>query len=277
MNSGAAYVFTRSGSAWTQQAYLKASNTETNDAFGYAVALDGDTLVVGALGEDSNETGTSGLGGNNTALNSGAAYVFTRSGSAWTQQAYVKASNTEANDEFGRSLALSGDTLVVGAYQEDGAATGVNGTQSNGAADSGAVYVFTRSGSAWTQQAYLKASNTEANNYFGWSVALSGDRLVVGAYPEESNATGVDGDQTNNSAGNSGAAYVFTRNGGVWSQQSYVKASNTELGDSFGYVVAVSGGTVAVGAMAEDSNATGVNGNQADNNTSNSGAVYVFQ
>jgi hypothetical protein len=99
----------------------------------------------------------------------------------------------------------------------------------------------------------------------------------VGAYLEDSNATGVNGNQADNSASASGAAYVFMRNGSVWTQQAYLKASNVEIGDSFANIVAVSGGTVVVGAYGEDSNATGVNGNQADNSAGQSGAIYIFE
>jgi hypothetical protein len=108
--------------------------------------------------------------------------VFTRSGGVWSQQAYVKASNTEASDQFGRSVAFSGNTLVVGAYRESSNATGVsNGNQGQQcASDSGALYMFTRSGSVWTQQAYVKASNTDANDRFGVALALSGETLAVG-------------------------------------------------------------------------------------------------
>jgi trimeric autotransporter adhesin len=145
---------------------------------------------------------------------------------------YVKASNTGANDRFGNSVALSadGNTLAVGAYGEDSSATGIGGDQTNNSASSsGAVYVFARSGSTWSQQAYVKASNTGAGDCFGSSVALSadGDTLAVGAYNEASSATGIGGVQTNNSAPSSGAVYVFTRSGSTWSQQAYVKASNT--------------------------------------------------
>ncbi|TKB53217.1 MAG: hypothetical protein E8D50_07930, partial [Nitrospira sp.] len=133
------------------------------------------------------------------------------------QQGYLKASNTEAGDGFGYSLALAGDTLVVGAPGEASAATGINGTQGdNSAVNSGAVYIFTRTNGVWSQQAYLKASNTEADDVFGWSLALAGETLVVGA-PGEASA---DGDQTDNSAQDSGAVYVFTRTNGVWSQQA---------------------------------------------------------
>ncbi len=274
--SGAAYVFVRNGSTWSQQAYLKASNTGVGDQFGRLVAVSGDTVVVGAILEASNATGVDGDQTNNSALESGAAYVFVRNGSTWSQQAYLKASNTGAGDLFGLAVAVSGDTVVVGAIYEDSNATGVDGDQTNNSAvDSGAAYVFVRNGSTWSQQAYLKASNTGVSDWFGFPVAVSGDTVVVGAHTEASNATGVDGDQTNNANPSSGAAYVFVRNGSAWSQQAYLKASSIG-GDTFGYSVAVSGDTVVVGARFEDSNATGVNGDQTNNSAPSSGAAYVF-
>ncbi|MBI5764610.1 MAG: FG-GAP repeat protein [Planctomycetes bacterium] len=276
-NSGAAYIFVRSGTTWSQQAYLKASNTGVSDLFGLSVAVSGDSVVIGAYSEDSNATGVNGNQADNSTANSGAAYVFVRSGTTWNQQAYLKASNTGADDEFGRLLAVSGDTVVVASYAEDSNATGVDGIQTdNSASAAGAAYVFVRSGTTWGQQAYLKASNTDAGDFFGVSVAVSGDTIVVGANQEDSNATGVDGNQTDNSAANSGAAYIFVRNGTTWSQRAYLKASNTELGDFFGVSVAVSGDAVVVGAYQEDSSATGVNGNQADNSALKSGSAYAF-
>ncbi len=275
--SGAAYVFVRSGSSWVQQAYLKASNTEQGDTFGSVVAISGDTIVVGASAEDSSTTGVNGLQADNSAPGSGAAYVFVRSGSVWTQQAYLKASNTNMNDGFGFSVAVSGDTVVVGANIEASNAVGVNGNQAdNSALQAGAAYVFVRSGNVWTQQAYLKASNTNAADNFGYAVSVSGETIVVGALQERSNATGVNGNQANNSLLSAGAAYVFTRTGSTWSQQAYLKASNTELRDQFGSSVAVSGDTALVGAIGEDSSAVGVNGNQTDNAASAAGAAYVF-
>ncbi len=275
--SGAVYVFTRSGGSWSQQAYLKASNTGAGDEFGYSVAVAGDTITVGARWEASNATGVNGNQADNSAADSGATYVFTRSGGSWSQQAYLKASNTDSGDRFGYSVAIAGDTITVGAPFEDSNATGVDGNQAdNSVAQSGAVFVFTRSGGSWSQQAYLKASNTDVDDRFGWSVAVAGDTIVVGAFDESSNATGVDGNQTDHSAGGSGAVYVFTRSGGIWSQQAYLKASNTDSGDHFGQSVAISGDTIAVGALLEASNATGVDGNQADNSAIFSGAVYVF-
>jgi len=275
--AGAAYVFVRNGSSWSQQAYLKASNSNSYDYFGYSVAVSGDTIVVGAYGEDSNAIGINGNQFDNSTTRAGAAYVFVRSGSAWSQQAYLKASNTNPIDLFGWSVSVSGDTIVVGAPLEDSIASSVNGNQlDNSATDAGAAYVFVRSYTVWSQKAYLKASNTEALDYFGYSVAVSGDTIVVGAYGEDSNATGVDGNPFNNSAGSAGAAFVFMRNGNSWSQQAYLKASNSDANDLFGYSVAVSGNTVVVGAYEEDSIATGVNGDEADDTASNSGAAYVF-
>ena len=253
--AGAAYVFTRSGTVWSQQAYLKASNTDAGDCFGWYVAISGNTLVVGADVEDGGATGINGDQSDNSAFNAGAAYVFTRSGAVWSQQAYLKASNTDMDDRFGYSVAISGDTLVVGALNEASNATGINGDQGNNSADrAGAAYVFTRSGTTWSQQAYLKASNTDAEDLFGWSLAISGDTLVVAARHEDSNATGINGDQGDNSEQNAGAVYVFTRSGMTWSQQAYLKASNTEgdenrfRGDVFGASVTVSGDTLVVGA-----------------------------
>jgi hypothetical protein len=276
-SSGAVYVFVRNGDTWSQQAYLKASNTETNDLFGASVAISGDTVVIGANSEDSAATGVNGNQADNSADSAGAVYVFVRNGTTWSQQAYLKASNTGAFDSFGTSVGVSGDTVVVGAYQEDSAATGVNGNDANNSlGSSGAAYVFVRNGTAWSQQAYLKASNPGILDQFGIRVAVSGDTVVVGANREESAATGVNGDQNDNSASNAGAAYVFVRSGTVWSQQAYLKASNANADDSFGSSVAVSGDTVVVSAYLEDSAGTGVDGNGADNSADEAGAAYVF-
>ncbi len=284
-DSGAVYVFSRTGSTWTQQAYVKASNTGVDDEFGTSVALsaDGNTLAVGAFREGSSATGLNDNQDNNSATDSGAVYVFSRSGSTWTQQAYVKASNTGAGDSFGYGIALSadGNTLAVGAHREGNSATGMSSNQAeNSALASGAVYVFNRSGSTWTQQAYLKASNSGAGDYFGGSVALSvdGNTLAVGANQEDSNATGMNGKQSNNSAEASGAVYIFNRSGSSWTQQAYVKASNSGADKYFGISVALSaaGSTLAVGAPYEANNATGINGNQGNNGAGRSGAVYLY-
>jgi hypothetical protein len=194
--------------------------------------------------------------------------VFVRVAGSWSQQAYLKASNTAGSDLFGQAVAVSGNIVAVGAYWEDSSATGIDGSQADGANDSGAVYVFNRSGSTWSQQAYVKASNTNASDEFGIAVALDGETLLVGARREASIATGVNSNQADNTAAGAGAAYVFFRNGGTWSQQAYLKASNTGSSDEFGNAVAVDGDTAIVGAANEDG---------PDNGTQNqSGAAYVF-
>jgi len=252
--------------SFQQEAYLKASNTDSSDGFGYSVAIWGDTVVVGSPNESSNATGVNGSQTDNSMLFAGAAYVFVRSGNSWSQQAYLKASNPDRLDYFGWQVAIDGDTLAVTAIEEDSSTTGVNGNQSDNSANlSGAVYVFVRSGTTWSQQAYLKASNTGAGDRFGGAIAISGDTIIVGAANESSNATGINGNQNDNSATIAGAAYVFVRSGTTWSQQAYLKASNAEAGDLFGTSVDIEGNMVVVGAPGEDSAATGINGSQNDN------------
>ena len=240
--AGAVYVFSRSGSGakWTQQAYVKASNTDRYDWFGYSVSLsrDGNTLAVGAPNESSNAKGIIGADeGDNSKFGAGAVYVFSRSDTTWNQQAYVKASNTDEFNCFGYSVSLSrdGNTLAVGAISEDSNATDDDDNLIGGA---GAVYVFSRSDTTWTQQEHVKASNPGVYDNFGYSVSLSsdGNTLAVGASREGSNATGFGADgEDNNLAPGAGAVYVFSRSDATWTQQAYVKASNTGAGDHFGY------------------------------------------
>ncbi len=278
-----ACVFVRVGTNWCQQASLEASNADPNDFFGRSVAVSSDTAVVGAMQEDSSAAGVNGNENDNGATDSGAAYVFVRTGTNWIQQAYLKASNPRGRltaspgDQFGTSVAMAGDTILVGAEYEASRATGVNGDQTNNDDFlAGAAYVFARTGTNWSQQAYLKASNTGFGDRFGYRVGIDGETAVVSAYYEQSSASGVNGNQLDNGLNRSGAAYVFLRNGTNWSQQAYLKASNPGLNDRFGNSVAISLNTVAIGAFQEDSNATGVDGNQADNSLTDSGAVYVF-
>jgi tartrate dehydratase beta subunit/fumarate hydratase class I family protein len=364
--AGAVYVFTRRGTAWSQQAYVKASNTgeagtEGNfgdgDQFGFSVSLsdDGNTLAVGANAEDSNARGINGDPNDNSMQSAGAVYVYVRNGTAWTQQAYVKAANTTANVQFGYSVALSadGNTLAASAFDEGGASRVVNGPYTPGRNGSGAIYIFTRAGTAWTQQGYLKASNAEQNDslgvllsisddgntvaagsldedcmaagvnpsapcdtemrtdtsagaayvfirngtqwgqqafikasntgkedWFGSRLQISGDgnTLAIAAQLEDSAAQGINGKQDDDSAQEAGAVYFFTRTGTIWTQRAYVKSSNDEAFDEFGSSVALSrdGRTMAVGARGEDSNAKGIDGNQSDNSVKEAGAVYVF-
>jgi hypothetical protein len=303
--SGAVYVFVREGSNWTQEAYIKASNTDPLDRFGHSVAISGDRLVVGAPFEDGPFTRPDisddpDLNQRNLApdYDAGAVYVFVRNEGSWAQQVYLKPNWHDRDDRFGHSVAISGDTVVIGSPYEDSNGTGIDPSdpdstlpppgsprRSDSAPGAGAVWVFEHDPdffrfNGWEPRAYVKASNTDANDGFGSAIAISGDTLVVGAPGESSDAIGVDGEQGNNSASGAGAAYVFQRseigNDTIWQQQAYLKASNTEQGDLFGGSVAISGDTLVVAAEREDSSATGVDGAQDDNSTTDSGAAYLF-
>ncbi|MGV3658619.1 MAG: LamG-like jellyroll fold domain-containing protein, partial [Prosthecobacter sp.] len=321
--SGAAHVYVRDAAGqWTRQAYLKASNTQSYDYFGSTVAIHGDTIVVGAPGEDSSVGGVNATPDeafSQLGTSAGAAYVFVRQGGTWSQQAYLKAATPVSQGNFGASLAAGGDVVMVGASNQHAAfvftrsggvwsqqqvLTGSNTEQGdyfghavvmsgntaaisapwedatgNSGFDCGAAYVFTRPGpgGVWSQQAYLNASTKGQDDYFGWSLALDGDTLAVGAHEEDSSATGVGGTQTDNSAAESGAVYVFTRAGAAWSQQAYVKAGNTGGGDMFGSAVALAGDSLLVGAPMEDSSATWINGNAANESAQDAGAAYLFK
>jgi hypothetical protein len=302
--AGAVYIFTRSGGRWTQQAYIKSSNTGEKlpaegdalvgggdgDQFGFSLALsaDGNTLAVGAVGEDSTATGINGDQANNAAVSAGAVYVFRRTGSTWAQQAYVKpqtAANAAAGDLFGFSLGLSadGNTMAVGVYDEGGSARTVNGAVDNMRGGSGAAYVFTRTGATWAQQAYIKTSISEQGDSWGVSLALSDDghTLALASVDEDCTAMGVNPPGCNEDVKtdvSTGAVAIFTRAGTTWSQQALLKASNTGVEDWFGVKNALSGdgNTLVVTASNEDSAAQGIGGRQDDDSANEAGAAYLF-
>ncbi|MES9943839.1 MAG: hypothetical protein ABW080_02655 [Candidatus Thiodiazotropha sp.] len=263
LSSGAVFLFARDGDDWSQQAYFKASNAQAGDMFGQAVSLseDGQVLAVGATAEDSAASGIDGDQTDNSLQRAGAVYIFNYAGSAWNQQAYIKASSPVAGANFGKQVSLS----------DNGQRLAVSG---------GGVYLFEDS-NGWSQQAMVAATNGEGTDGFGDTLQLSGNgvTLVVGAPGEDSSATGINGDQTNNDARGAGAAYVFAYSGSAWSEQAYLKPSTTDSGDEFGNDVSISadGDSVVVATWAEDSSAIGVNGSAANNSRENSGAVYLFE
>ena len=270
--SGAVYVFERSETTWRQQAYIKSQTIKSLGFFGVSVALDanGETLAVG-------ETRTS-LTLNNGAIvqDAGAAYIYRRSGQRWTFEDIVSAASPTGFDNFGITLSLNqdGSILAVGAPGEDGNAQAINPSSVNDFAEgAGAAFVFQRQERGrWLQQAYIKARNTEEGDLLGTSVSLngSGDLLAVGA-------TGEDG--PSNTEENSGAVYVFRRQGIAWSQDAYIRGDNTDTRDSFGVSLAIStnGGIdrIFVGASFEDSTSTGINSRFVDSGSGH-GAVYTF-
>ena len=286
--AGAAYVFRRNGNIWTSEAYLKPPNPSSIDTFGVPLEISGDTIVVSASQEDSNQTtitnGTT-ITIDDSSSNSGAAYVFKRTGNFWTHEAYLKAPNSEASDLFGSSVSISGDTIVVGSVQEDSNQTTItNGTTNagNGASNSGAAYVFRRTGNIWLNEAYLKAPNAESADQFGWSVSISGDRILVGANSESSNQSTITNGTTNagNGASQSGAVYVFRRTGTTWTNEAYLKAPNPDNIDLFGNSISISGSVAVISATLEASNQTTITNGptaSANNSSAGSGAAYVFR
>ena len=220
-DSGAVYVFQREDSAaWVQVAYIKASNSQFSGRFGHSVTVFGDLVVVGAPSQNQS---------------AGAAHLFRRLDGVWSMGPIVTPDHLDSGDDFGDTVALWGETLVVSAPSEDSAATGIDGDpSSNDASFSGAAYIYNVA-DAPMLEAYLKGSNTEARDCFGAHLAIWGDTIVVSAPDEDSAATGVGGDETDNSASRSGAVYVFRKNSGSWSQEAYIKPWNRgDAGQNFG-------------------------------------------
>ncbi|KKK53367.1 hypothetical protein LCGC14_3095500, partial [marine sediment metagenome] len=226
-NTGAVYVFTFINDRWVEQAKLTVSDPYYFENFGSSVSMDGDSLIVGANGNDENGS------------YSGAAYVFVRENNSWTERAKLMASDGAPGDYFGISVSIDGDTAVIGAYGDE-----------DGGSDSGAAYVFFRDGSGWIEQAKLIShGQLREGDKFGEHVSIDGDTIVVGA----------PGDVIDY-----GAAYVFTRNNGLWSEQGYLRGSDPYNIKHFGQSVAIDGDTIAVGAS------------DNDNYSGTTGFVYVF-
>jgi len=222
---GRAYVFTKTATGWRQVAELKPSGTSgiprivlVGSCFGSAVAVSGSTVVV-----------------NDACYNGGTAmdYVFTREATGWSQTAELQGSDTAGNDKFGYPVAISGSTIVAGAFQHE--------------QYTGRAYVFAKTAGGWKQTAELKGSDTVLGDAFGWSVGISGSTVVVGASGLDSGAPTWDG--------SAGRAYVFAKTAGGWKQTAELKGSGTVAKDDFGTSVAISGTTVVVGA--QDASRTG--------------------
>jgi uncharacterized repeat protein (TIGR01451 family) len=217
-NAGAAYVYVRSGTTWTEQAELLADDLAFNDYFGGSVSIDGDTAIIGADFD------------NQPLSNAGSAYVFVRSGTTWTQQAKLVAGDAGVGDRFGSSVSIDGDTVAVGAMDQ---------------ASPGAAYIFVRSGTVWSEQSQLIGSGIAGSAQMGYSVSVSGDAVLVGAPRDDHHAVDV------------GSAWFYTRTGTTWTEQQKLIPTDGAKNDKFGYSVAFSGDTVVVGAS-EDSHAAGI-------------------
>lgn len=231
IDTGAAYVFVGSEDSWTEQAKLKASDAAPYDYFGSAAAIDGDTAVIGAYHQ-------SGAG-----TFSGAAYVFVRTGTTWTEEAKLVPNDPAAHDWFGWSVAVSGDVAFVSSpYDDDGFVP-----------DVGSVYVFTRTGTTWTEKAKLRATDSAAGAFFGYGLAVEGDTALIGAHGDDAGGN------------NAGAAYIFATDGTSWTQNTKLGAGNSPVTSQFGWSVDLSGGTALIGAPTDDPGPL-----------TNSGSAYVF-
>lgn len=289
--SGSVHVFTRSADGWEQQAYIKASDSDRDFAFGVRLSLsdDGNTMAVLApgvrktymferLNGEWTETaildisaGMSLSGDGNTLAITPSSnipiQIFERSGSTWQLQSTASIASdiatltTTIGVSLAPSLSHDGNTLAIGA-------------------DHFAVFVLERTDNGWVNRASLRASNADVSDGFGRAVSLSadGNTIVVGARFESSFASGVNGFEFDNTRSRSGAAYIFVNNNGIWEQQAYLKASVSDFGDNFGEAVSISanGNVVAIGAKNEDSASVGINGDPNDNSQDRPGAVYVF-
>ena len=243
LGSGSAYVFTDNGGTWTQQSQLAPADGAVNDRFGSAVDIDGDTAVAGARFADG------------AVPDEGAAYVFTRSGAAWSQQAKLEASDGAGGDLFGQSIAVDGTVVVIGAPRADSTTIMAAGPMDDTGADSGVSYVFSGAGANWTETAILVASDEAGTDQFGTDVDVEGGRVIVGSAGDSSLFGSAEG-----------SVFAFANNGAGWVEETKFTASDGLGSDQLGSSVALSGTIIATGAPNVD----------IDIDNQDSGAAYVF-
>jgi len=235
--AGAAYVYVRSGTGWILEGKLAPRDARAGDTFGVSVAIEGNTVIVGASGRDVGDE-----------ENAGAAFVFAREGITWKQKAELVAKDPANDDAFGVSIAIDGSTLVIGADAKDVGPL----------PDAGAAYVFLRRSGGWDQKAKLVASDADLGEFFGGAVDVSGSRIIVGA--TQADPYDVTGP---------GQAYIFEGQGDSWKEKAVLSPDEDRTGDFFGSAVAISGGTAVVGAKFHDPNL-------GSGRITNAGAAYVF-
>jgi hypothetical protein len=250
-----AQIYKRDSTKWFFEQTITSGITGNGDRFGWSVGVSGNFVIIGEP-----------FDGSTAPVNyakSGSAYIFFRGSSGtWKQSAQLNASDKAAGDEFGNSVAISGDYAIIGAMLEDNNATG--GASLNSA---GSAYIFKRNANdgSWKQSKKIVASDREASDMFGVSVSISGDYAIVGAYNEDQDKAGA------NTLNNSGSAYIFKNTSGNWTQANKIVASDRGNGDMFGYSVAISEDYTIAGAYLESENTTG------DNSLYSAGSAYIFK
>ena len=237
INSGAVYTYTWNGTSWGNEQVIRPSGLDESDQFGSGgVSISGDRMVVGAIYDD---------GVNNALTNSGAVYTYIWNGTSWGNEQLIRGSGLQAFDLFGNSVSISGDKMVVSAHRDDGV--------TNTLYDSGTVYTYTWNGTSWGNEQVIRASDPRAGAYFGESVSISGNKMVVGASQYDSKRGGV---------------YLFNWNGTIWEEERFIQPINgLDSSDQFGKFVSISGNKLVVGAFNDDG---------LDNFITNSGVVYTF-
>ena len=228
--SGAAYIFQRDGAEWIERTKITPGDPFGGDEFGEAVAISGDVVIIGSIKEDDMGSG------------SGAVYIFQRFGTIWSERDKLSASDGSSGDQLGFSVSIDGNVAVAGAYLSD----------SNGN-NSGSAYVFEQISNEWTEVSKLQASDGAEDDFFGYSISLSNEFVVVGAYQDDDNGP------------DSGSAYFFEQEGSNWVQREKLTSSDGASGDEFGVAVAVNGSYVIVGSHLDDDNGV------------DSGSAYVFE
>jgi hypothetical protein len=265
-DGGAVFVFERKASGWKLAQKLVPALNAPGDRFGTSVAIDGDVIVVGAPGRSTGGTMR------------GAAYVFERDAAGvWSELTQVKAMGGQSLDQFGESVAVSGDRVAVGAPGEDGSATGVNGVVDELALGAGAAYVFVRSGALYVQEAYVKSADTVSLDLFGSELALFGDRLVVAATGEDSAGAGVGADGVGVGAIDSGAVYVYERSATGWGFTTRIKGPSPSPSDAFGAALSLRADALLVGIPGDDATGAGVGTDVADAAALDSGAAALYR
>ena len=250
-SAGSAYIFKNIAGIWTQIQKVVASDRNGSANFGSSVDINGDYAIIGAPNEDYDASGS------NYIINPGVAYIFKNISGTWTEIKKIVASDRARDEFFGNSVSISDNYAIVGAYQED--------ISTSYTTNEGAAYIFTNNLDSWTQLQKIVSSDRASADFFGISVSISGDYIIIGAHYESEDVLGA------NSLSNAGSAYLFKNNAGTWSQVQKIVAGDRDTYDQFGVSVSISGDYAIIGAQTEDHDVSGTN------LLSNAGSAYIFK